>query len=66
MSSAEHIARETIAAPDDEEQWILGNVGCYGFYRVNYDDIGWRALISQLNKDHQVSGSKRAEREMLP
>ncbi|PVD27645.1 hypothetical protein C0Q70_12812 [Pomacea canaliculata] len=49
----EHIVRETIAAPDDEEQWILGNVGCYGFYRVNYDDIGWRALISQLNKDNQ-------------
>ncbi|XP_053386790.1 endoplasmic reticulum aminopeptidase 1-like [Mercenaria mercenaria] len=34
--------------------WIKGNYHMYGYYRVNYDEDGWRALIGQLNVNHSV------------
>ncbi|KAL4228484.1 Endoplasmic reticulum aminopeptidase 1 [Mactra antiquata] len=34
--------------------WIKGNSGFYGYYRVNYDDAGWKGLIQQLHKNHSV------------
>lgn len=34
--------------------WIKGNVQSKGFYRVNYDDDLWRAIISQLKADLNV------------
>lgn len=37
-------------------QWILGNVGRYGFFRMNYDDNMWQQLANQLLSDHLVSG----------
>ncbi|XP_060602695.1 aminopeptidase Ey-like isoform X2 [Ruditapes philippinarum] len=34
--------------------WIIGNIQQYGFYRVNYDDDNWNALLRQLRTDHTV------------
>nr|KAG5707291.1 hypothetical protein BaRGS_000065 [Batillaria attramentaria] len=36
------------------ETWIKGNVQCRGFYRVNYDEELWNAIIDQLLKDSNV------------
>ena len=36
-------------------KWIKGNFKQVGFYRVHYDDDNWKALIKQLNDDHNVS-----------
>jgi len=33
--------------------WVLANVHQYGFYRVNYDDNNWQALIQQLKTHHK-------------
>ena len=33
---------------------IKGNAGQFGFYRVNYDDEGWRDIIRILNNSHMV------------
>ena len=33
---------------------LKGNVGQYGFYRVNYDSQGWTDIIKQMNKNHRV------------
>ena len=37
-----------------DAQWFIGNVGQYGYYRVNYDIENWEALLQQLSSDHQV------------
>ena len=37
-----------------EDEWILGNVEQYGYYRVNYDDANWKSLIQQLRSKHTV------------
>ncbi|XP_052246472.1 endoplasmic reticulum aminopeptidase 1-like isoform X2 [Dreissena polymorpha] len=34
--------------------WVKGNCGMYGFYRVNYDPDTWRGIIRQLNQNHTV------------
>ncbi|KAJ8311540.1 hypothetical protein KUTeg_010895, partial [Tegillarca granosa] len=34
--------------------WVIGNVKQYGYYRVNYDDRNWNALINQLKINHTV------------
>ena len=36
-------------------KWIKGNFKQVGYYRVHYDDDNWKALIKQLNDDHNVS-----------
>ncbi|XP_048251328.1 uncharacterized protein LOC124113176 isoform X1 [Haliotis rufescens] len=38
----------------DQTSWIIGNIGLYGLYRVQYEDSNWRALIHQLKTDHTV------------
>ncbi|KAJ4937512.1 hypothetical protein JOQ06_002147 [Pogonophryne albipinna] len=32
-------------------EWILANVNCTGYYRVNYNPENWDRLITQLQKD---------------
>ena len=45
---------ETFTVPQ-HSNWVKGNAGLFGFYRVNYDQDNWQALIQQLNTDHTVS-----------
>lgn len=39
----------------DANDWIIGNVQQYGYYRVNYDKNNWLKLVQQLKTDHAVS-----------
>ncbi|XP_033735696.1 endoplasmic reticulum aminopeptidase 2-like [Pecten maximus] len=41
-------------ADHDQVKWLKGNYGMYGYYRVNYEERNWRALIKQLNENHTV------------
>lgn len=34
--------------------WYKINTNQTGFYRVNYDDQGWKLIIKQLETDHTV------------
>ena len=36
-------------------QWVKGNVGQNGFYRVNYPVNNWKLLAEQLQYNHSVS-----------
>ncbi|CAG14623.1 unnamed protein product, partial [Tetraodon nigroviridis] len=36
-------------------EWILANVNCTGYYRVNYDPENWKRLFTQLETDRNVS-----------
>ncbi|KAL3885524.1 hypothetical protein ACJMK2_025576 [Sinanodonta woodiana] len=42
--------------PDGNQEnfWIIGNIQEFGFYRVNYDEANWNALIKQLKTKHEV------------
>lgn len=33
-------------------EWFLVNLNQTGYYRVNYDDLGWSLLETQLKEDH--------------
>ncbi|KAL4227197.1 hypothetical protein ACF0H5_015170 [Mactra antiquata] len=45
-----------------DEGWIIGNIEQYGYYRVNYDESNWKALIQQLKTKHEViSNINRAQ-----
>ncbi|XP_077104976.1 alanyl (membrane) aminopeptidase-like b [Siphateles boraxobius] len=37
-----------------KDQWVLANINCTGFYRVNYDEENWNKLLMQLEKDHHI------------
>ncbi|XP_014663499.1 PREDICTED: thyrotropin-releasing hormone-degrading ectoenzyme-like [Priapulus caudatus] len=37
-----------------EDDWILGNIGYNGYYRVNYEPDDWDKLIKLLNSDHTM------------
>ncbi|KAL5019806.1 hypothetical protein ScPMuIL_002698 [Solemya velum] len=50
----EWIKRAPASIPKTSNGWVVGNVGCVGFYLVNYDIDMWRKLAKQLNDDHLV------------
>ncbi|KAM6946022.1 alanyl (membrane) aminopeptidase-like b [Aplochiton taeniatus] len=35
-------------------QWVLSNVDCIGYYRVNYNPENWDLLLAQLEDDHYI------------
>ncbi|XP_061102769.1 aminopeptidase N-like isoform X2 [Conger conger] len=37
----------------NENEWIIANVNCTGYYRVNYNPENWEKLLQQLETDHQ-------------
>ncbi|XP_056110997.1 alanyl (membrane) aminopeptidase-like b [Rhinichthys klamathensis goyatoka] len=37
-----------------KDQWVLANINCTGFYRVNYDEENWNKLQMQLEKNHHI------------
>ena len=36
-------------------KWIIGNIGQFGYYRMNYDTETWENIIQQLKTNHLVS-----------
>uniref|UniRef100_A0A673JPB3 Aminopeptidase n=1 Tax=Sinocyclocheilus rhinocerous TaxID=307959 RepID=A0A673JPB3_9TELE len=38
----------------DKDEWLLANVNCAGFFRVNYDEENWNKLRMQLERYHHV------------
>lgn len=38
-----------------DDGWLLVNINCSGYYRVNYDEQNWNRLINQLESNHKVS-----------
>lgn len=40
---------------DSDHDWVILNLNMTGYYRVNYDKLGWKKLNQQLEKDHKVS-----------
>uniref|UniRef100_A0A671MFX4 Aminopeptidase n=1 Tax=Sinocyclocheilus anshuiensis TaxID=1608454 RepID=A0A671MFX4_9TELE len=38
----------------DKDEWVLANVNCAGFFRVNYDEENWNKLRMQLERNHHV------------
>ncbi|ESP00395.1 hypothetical protein LOTGIDRAFT_140794 [Lottia gigantea] len=45
---------EYINVDPSDTEWIILNLQQHGFYRVNYEESNWRALINQLKTDHTV------------
>lgn len=39
---------------DSDHDWVILNVNMTGYYRVNYDKLGWKKLNQQLEKDPKV------------
>ncbi|XDV28923.1 hypothetical protein PO909_032116 [Leuciscus waleckii] len=37
-----------------KDQWVLANINCTGFYRVNYDEENWNKLLMQLEKNRHM------------
>jgi aminopeptidase N len=35
----------------------VGNIKHAGFYRVNYDELGWEKLIEELKNNHTLLDS---------
>lgn len=39
---------------NSDHDWVILNLNMTGYYRVNYDKLGWKKLNQQLVKDHKV------------
>ncbi|KAA0714960.1 Aminopeptidase N [Triplophysa tibetana] len=37
-----------------KDEWILANINCTGFFRVNYDEENWYKLLDQLESNYHV------------
>lgn len=48
---SEKVSKESFISKDEE--WILANVNCTGFYRVNYDLANWARLLNELENNPQ-------------
>ncbi|XP_046566067.1 LOW QUALITY PROTEIN: thyrotropin-releasing hormone-degrading ectoenzyme-like [Haliotis rubra] len=48
------ISDPIIPNPSQENSWVVVNGQQSGFYRVNYEERNWMALIKQLETDHTV------------
>lgn len=35
-------------------EWLLANIDCTGYFRVNYDEENWYKLIDQMETNHHV------------
>ncbi|XP_014663075.1 PREDICTED: aminopeptidase N-like [Priapulus caudatus] len=45
-----------------ENNWLIGNAGVKGFYRVMYDDKNWENIINQLKDSHtKINTRNRAQ-----
>ncbi|XP_021356866.1 aminopeptidase Ey-like [Mizuhopecten yessoensis] len=42
----------TDASLNKSSGWVMGNIQHYGYFRVNYEQENWNALITQLNTDY--------------
>ncbi|XP_061077150.1 alanyl (membrane) aminopeptidase-like b [Conger conger] len=36
----------------EKDEWVLANVNCTGYFRVNYNQENWQRLLQQLNNTH--------------
>ncbi|XP_059611054.1 aminopeptidase Ey isoform X2 [Phlebotomus argentipes] len=48
----------------DKSDWLIVNLQQSGYYRVNYDDENWRAIVSDLNdpvKFRKIAPANRAQ-----
>ena len=43
---------KTISGLPQNNDWVIFNVQQTGYYRVNYDDRNWNAIIDQLHQNH--------------
>ncbi|KAK3602015.1 hypothetical protein CHS0354_027018 [Potamilus streckersoni] len=49
-------------SPTSNGSWVIGNVMVKGYYRVNYDESNWNALIQQLSRNYkEIYVSNRAQ-----
>ena len=47
-------AQMKIEGMPPKDQWVVFNIQQTGYYRVNYDQENWNALIQQLNTNHRT------------
>uniref|UniRef100_A0A674CLV8 Aminopeptidase n=1 Tax=Salmo trutta TaxID=8032 RepID=A0A674CLV8_SALTR len=39
----------------EDGKWVLANINCMGYFRVNYDPVNWDRLLSQLEMNiHEI------------
>ncbi|XP_052438469.1 aminopeptidase N [Carassius gibelio] len=38
----------------DRDEWLLANIDCTGYFRVNYDEENWNNLRIQLERNHNI------------
>ncbi|CAJ1057506.1 alanyl (membrane) aminopeptidase a [Xyrichtys novacula] len=51
LDTSDTVKKEEFVSKKGE--WILANVNCFGYYRVNYNPENWERLFTQLEKDPQ-------------